>query len=382
MTSGNSSRRPVTGKNTEWMIPSDQMIIRRYKPLRHFADTLENGFRAGQAEGYEEREGQASEPARDHERQRSERTESMILKNGEEMDLASGMEQAGEAARENYYASCWRLGTDEDPEIWETYAGGRGVAIETTYRQIEEFIAPDQEDLYMGIVRYLDYEEEFTPTGIPYVLYFYKHRTFDSEQEFRVLTNRGGNPIIRTDGQEMPPESRPDNPSHVNLSADMDTLINRVILSPGADDELRAEVEETLNEHGVSAPVVPSRLDDPAPHHETYDTELGGAANYEASKEYLDDLVDRFVEETDWEVWNTVDVIQLNQREKLHPRTVFVECFRYVDDPPDRSEYGQEHLNYEVRAHRVVDGEYQDTFLNDPAEETDEELAEADNPSE
>jgi len=128
--------------------------------------------------------------------------------------------------------------------------------------------------------------------------------------------------------------------------------------------------------------VVASRLDEPAPHHETYDAELGGAANYEASEEYLEDLIDRFVEETDWDVWNTVDVIQLNQREKLHPRTVFVECFRYVDDPPDRSEYSQEHLNYEVRAHRVVDGEYQDTFLNDPAEETDAELAEADNPSE
>ena len=111
MTSGDPSRRPVTGKDTEWMIPSDQMIVRRYKPLRHFADTLENGFRAGHAEGYEEREGQASEPAREQEGQRSERTESMILNNGEEMDLASGIEQAREAARENYYASCWRLGT-------------------------------------------------------------------------------------------------------------------------------------------------------------------------------------------------------------------------------------------------------------------------------
>jgi len=51
MTSDDSSRHPVTGKNTEWMIPSGRMIIRRYKPLRHFADTLENGFRAGQVEG-------------------------------------------------------------------------------------------------------------------------------------------------------------------------------------------------------------------------------------------------------------------------------------------------------------------------------------------
>ena len=382
MTSGDSSRRPVTGKNTEWMIPSDQMVIRRYKPLRHFADTIENGFRAGQADGYEEHEGQASEPAREYERQRSEQTESMTLRNGEEMDLAGGMEQAREAARDNYYANCWRLGTDEDPDIWERYADGQGVAIETTFRQMEEFIAPDQEDLYMGIVRYMDFEEDITPTGIPYVLYFYKHRTFDGEQEFRVLTNRGGNPIPRTDGKEIPPESRPDNPPHVNLSANMDELINRVIISPDAGQEVRTQVEETLDEHSVSAPVVPSRLTEPSPHHDTYDAELGGAANYDASEEYLEDVIDRFVEETDWDIWNTVDVVQLNQRGRLHPRLVFVECFRYVENPPARSEYGQEHLNYEVRAHRIVQGEYKNTFLNDWAEETDEELSEAGEPSE
>ena len=356
------------------MIPSDQMIIRRYKPLQYFADTLEDGFRAGQADGYEEREGQASKPAREHEQRRSAQTESITLNNGQEIDLAGGMEQARGDARANYYANCWRLGTDEDPEIWEQYADGRGVAIETTYNQMEQFIAPEQDDLYMGIIRYLDYEDDFTPTGIFYALYFYKHREFDGEQEFRVLTNQGGNPIIRTDGQEMPDEMRPDNPPHINLSADMDALINRVILSPEADDEVRAQVEATLEEHDVSAPVVPSRLADQSAHHESYDAELGGAANYEASEEYLDEVTKDFVEETDWDVWNSADIVQLNQRGKLYPRLIFIECFRYVDEPPERSEYGQEHLNYEIRVHRFVDGEYQSTFLNRAAEETDAEL--------
>ncbi|WP_232703511.1 hypothetical protein [Halobacterium wangiae] len=286
------------------------------------------------------------------------------------MDLASGFEQARRDARANYYANCWRIGTDEDSEIWEGYADGRGVAIETTYEQIEQYVAPNEEDVHMGIVRYLDYEEDFTPTGIPYTLYFFKHREFDSEQEFRVVVNRGGNPLLRTDGREIPPEARPDNPGHINLSADMGALINRVVLSPDADDEVRVQVEETLDEHGVTAPVVPSRLTDPSAHSDTYDAELGGAANYEGSEAYLDTLIERYVEETDWDIWGTVDVIQLNQREELRPRTMFVECFRYVDDPPERSEYAQEHLNYEIRAHRVVDGEYQDTFLNDAAEES------------
>ena len=150
MGSSNSDRRPVTGKSSEWMIPSDQMIIRRYKPLRYFESMLENGFRAGQAKGYEEREGQASQPAREREQRQSEESLSVELNNGEEMNYAAGMENARQSARYNYYANCWRLGTDEDPEIWNEYADGRGVAIETTYRQIEGRVALNEDDPYMG----------------------------------------------------------------------------------------------------------------------------------------------------------------------------------------------------------------------------------------
>ncbi len=347
------------------------MIIRRYKPLRYFASTLENGFRAGQAAEYEEREGQASNPARDRERQRSAQTE-QILDNGEEMDLATGYEQMRGDARSHYYANCWRLGTNEDPEIWDQYADGLGVAIETTYEQVERHV--EEEGLYMGIVRYLDYEVDTTPTGIPYAMYFFKHRQFDCEQEFRILANRGGNPTIQIDGRETPSETIPDNPEYINLRADLDALINRVILSPRADDEVRIQVEETLDEYDVTAPVVSSQLTDSSVHHDTYDAELGGAANYEASEEYLNRVIEGFFQKTDWDIWNTVDVVQLNQQGELHPRTTFVECFRYVDDPPERLEYGQEHLNYEIRVHRVVNGEYQDTFLNEIAEETNAEL--------
>jgi hypothetical protein len=36
--------------------------------------------------------------------------------------------------------------------------------------------------------------------------------------------------------------------------------------------------------------------------------------------------------------------------------------------------YGHDHLQYEVRAHRYRDGEYDDTYLNDYAEKTSEQL--------
>lgn len=354
------------------MIPSDRMVIRRYKPLKYFADTLENGFRAGQAAGYEEREGQASQPAREREHQRSETSLSKTLDSGEDIDYASGTENARQSARHNYYANCWRLGTDENHGIWEDYADlCEGVAIETTYEQIEQYVAPEEDDLYMGLVRYLDYEEEYTPTMGFYTLYFFKHREMDDEQEFRVLVNRGGNPVTFLDGRETSKEMIPDNSGAIYLSADMDALINRVILAPGADEEVRVQVEETLDEYGVSAPVVPSRLTNSSTNHDTFEAELSGAANYGGNEEYLKGLFHGYVEETDWDVWSTVDVVQLNQKGNLHPRTMFIECFRYSGDPPDRTEYCQEHLNYEVRAHRYEDGEWVNTFWNDAAEETD-----------
>lgn len=372
MPSEGPSRRPVAYKNMEWMIPSDRMVLRRYKPLRYFSDTLEKGFRAGQAAGYEAREGQVSERARETERQQSEQAESIVLNNGEEMDLAKGMEDVRQEARHNYYASCWRLGTDEDREIWNQYADlVEGVAIETTYHQLEEHLAPDEDDLLMGIVRYLDYETEITPGRSAPLLYFYKHRVFDSEQEFRVLANHGGNPIMWTDGRDPPEEMRSDNPEAVNLPADMDALINRVILAPEAGEEIRAQVEEILDEQGVSAPVVPSRLANPAAHQDTYDAEMGGAANYGGSKEYLEELFRRYADDTDWDLWDTIDLVQLNRKGNLHPRAVFIECYRYPGEAPDRSEYGQEHLNYEVRAHRYKNGDWVNTFWNDSAEETD-----------
>ena len=372
MSSEGPSRRPVAYKNMEWMIPSDRMVLRRYKPLEYFSDTLENGFRAGQAAEYEAREGQVSEQAREAEREQSERTEPMVLNNGEEMDLAKGMDDARQEARYNYYANCWRLGTDEDRDIWDQYADlVEGVAIETTFRQLEVHLAPDKTDISMGIVRYLDYETEITPGTSAPLLYFYKHRVFDSEQEFRVLANRGGNPIIWTDGRDPPEEMRPSNPAAVYLSADVDDLINRVILAPDADEEIQTQVEETLDEYGVSAPVVPSRLADPSFHHDTYDAEIGGAANYGGSEDYLENLFHGYVDDTDWEVWDTIDIVQINHKGKLHPRAVFLECYRYPSEAPDRSEYGQEHLNYEVRAHRYKNGDYVDTFWNDYAEETD-----------
>lgn len=59
--------QPVANPVGQWMVPSDRMVVRRYKNLDYLESILEKGFRAQKADKYEELEGRASPPTLKHE---------------------------------------------------------------------------------------------------------------------------------------------------------------------------------------------------------------------------------------------------------------------------------------------------------------------------
>jgi hypothetical protein len=366
---------PVVFPASIWMLPSDRMVIRRYKPVEYFSDTLQDGYRAKQAGRYDDIfEGRATARTRRAEEEQAS-DESVTLANGEEMDLAEGMRQWREANGYYYYPNCWRLGTDESETIWDEYADlEHGVAIETTVGKLKQHLAPS-ERISMGFIRYLDWLNEAARGNDAGWPFFFKTREYDEEQEFRALANRGGNALFRTDGLEFNEEHIPeDNPEVINIPANQDDLIERVILAPEATDEVRSQVESDLEDADLDVPVVPSRLNSSDRPSRGYVARLAGADNYGGREDYLEGLFHGFVEETDWDTWETVDVVQINRKGHLSPRDVFLELYRYEDHGPDREVYGHDHLQYEVRAHRYRNGEHETTYLNDHAEETREQL--------
>jgi len=366
---------PVAFPASIWMLPSDGMVIRRYKPIEYFSDTLQQGYRAKQAGKYDDIfEGRATPQTRRAEEEQAS-DESRTLANGEEMDLVGGMSQWRHANGYHYYPNCWRLGTDESERIWDEYADLKeGVAIETTVGKLKQHLAPS-ENIRMGFIRYLDWLQEAAMGHDPGWPFFFKAREYDEEQEFRALANRGGNALFRTDGLEFTEEHIPeDSPEVINISANQEGIIERVLLAPEATDEDRSQVESDLDAAGLDVPVVESRLYSDDPPSRGYEAILAGADNYGGREEHLQEVFDDFVEETDWNTWETIDVVQINQKEELSPRNIFLELYRYPDGGPDREVYGHDHLQYEVRAHRYRDGEYDDTYLNDYAEKTSEQL--------
>lgn len=345
---------PLAFKNWRWMLPSDCMVIRRYKSFRFFKKVLEDEeFRFGPATDYQDDdplEGQATEPLREDEREGSERmSDSMTLAGGEEIDYAMGMENFRQGSQEQYFLNCWRVGTDEDPQFWQKFTPEEdGVAIETTVGQIKHALTTDLE-LYMGLVRYVDQQRHSIPSTPP-ASYFYKNTPFTIENEFRALLYEGPNQVIDLRGREVDtPEFSP----HQFVEADLDEIINRVILSPDTDREFHERVHEVLDANGYDVPVEISRLawdQEPGASHVVY-----GNDDFDGDKEGIDSQLTAELSATDWFIWDIVDIVEVyppSVPTQTPQQFAHFEVYRYTGTPPDPDIYGQDHLNYVTEVHR------------------------------
>lgn len=75
-------------------------------------------------------------------------------------------------------------------------------------------------------------------------------------------------------------------------------LTERIILAPEATDKVRSQVESDLDDAGVDIPIVESRLYSTDPPSRGYVSRLAGADNYGGREDYLEEILEHFVEET------------------------------------------------------------------------------------
>ena len=148
------------------------------------------------------------------------------------------------------FLSCWHQNVDESAAMWDLYSQvPEGVAIRTSVGAMRRaFIAhPNDEPIYLGRVRYLDYEHESFGSFSPVVQAFAKRKSFAHEREVRAA-------VI--------------NPTHVDartttgfdLPVDIGELIESLHVSPRAAPWVRDLVERLARREGVNAPVVQSSL--------------------------------------------------------------------------------------------------------------------------
>jgi hypothetical protein len=125
--------------------------------------------------------------------------------------------------------SCWHRADYESDAMWKLYsAQGKGVAIRSTPERIAAALRPfrldpayEAEDLWGGPVRYVDLLQTRLRTGM-LERFFYKHRAFEWEREFRFSIS------LRTAeefGVPVPERG-------IEVSVDLSTFVQHVLIGP------------------------------------------------------------------------------------------------------------------------------------------------------
>ena len=153
--------------------------------------------------------------------------------------------------------NCWHIGENESAAMWKLYLKtDEGVAIRSTFRRLaDSFKACADRRVYIGKVKYIDYETDSFPEGKLVYPFVHKRMSFAHECELRAVI------------QLLPvPEGLRVNwtkeLSHggVYVPVDVDLLLERVFVSPIAPAWFHELVTSVVRKYGFDKEVRRSKL--------------------------------------------------------------------------------------------------------------------------
>ena len=121
--------------------------------------------------------------------------------------------------------SCWNLSEYESEALCRLYtSSSEGVAIQSSYEFLIN-VARTDDDLYIGCVKYIDYDREFFPADNLLYPAMQKRRAFSHESEVRLLSAD----LNKVDDSRNKPKGR-------NVKVYLPELIRGVYISPYAQE--------------------------------------------------------------------------------------------------------------------------------------------------
>lgn len=96
--------------------------------------------------------------------------------------------QISENTKTSTYANCWHMGNYESEAMWRLYCpDGKGIAIQSTYSALFDSLE-SKKDVYIGLIKYIDYEKAWFPDGNLFYPVMHKRLGFSHESEVRLVT--------------------------------------------------------------------------------------------------------------------------------------------------------------------------------------------------
>jgi hypothetical protein len=172
-----------------------------------------------------------------------------------------------------FFANCWRISEFQSDAMWKTYCDARnGIAVVSNVQKLTSAFSSFAENIYVGQIKYLDYKKVNIPHGNVFNLALHKRLEYESEQELRAIFFDSEDPEISKvmEGVTKPyadikseisiAHLKPMENSGRFVNVDLNTLIDRIVVGPAADQTFVDLVKSVAKKYGVSKSVERSDL--------------------------------------------------------------------------------------------------------------------------
>ena len=145
--------------------------------------------------------------------------------------------------------SCWHVAEYESDAMWKLYAGdNKGIAVRTTPERLRVAIKPFRlrpddgvEDMWAGPVTYEDLTKVRMKSLPMLARFFYKHRAFEWEREFRLAVSLR---MAEEFGVQVPEDG-------ISVEVDLDSLVYQIVLGSRTSPEAREEIMQRVDRAGL-----------------------------------------------------------------------------------------------------------------------------------
>lgn len=151
--------------------------------------------------------------------------------------------------REWIFVNCWHINSTDSVSMWELYGKkNNGIAIQSTFARLRYSLPSRGYNIQIGMVNYIDYDRDIIPFGNAFHALFCKKRNFVHEQELRAAF--------------LKPSITNDIPPGLNISCNLNTLIDKIFVSPDSPDWFKELVSSILEKYSLDIEVKRSNLDE------------------------------------------------------------------------------------------------------------------------
>lgn len=151
--------------------------------------------------------------------------------------------------RENVVISSWHTNEYESFAMWQVFTkNNEGLAIQSTIGRLKEALALERNfEQYIGEVNYIDYKKELIPFDDVFFPFLFKRKSFQYENEIRVISDVTGQNLTINDG--------------LKINVDINTLIEKIYIHPKSENWYKKLVIEVVSRLGFDFTIEKSDLE-------------------------------------------------------------------------------------------------------------------------